>query len=279
MLAYQYKFGITFRHIVPSQSTIKRLFAVSKNHCAFPRCRQPLVHEGKVTGRICHIKAASPGGPRYDAAQDDDARHAFDNLLLLCPIHHDVVDADETAYTVARLVEMKASHEVSAGAPLDISDAQAQQLIFNVGSVAVSHGSVVITNNQSGGQAAHTINNFGPPKRQLQSNVRDSMCQLLLGAERGTIGFASTQGDVEAHEFKLQLMDAFRNGGWQVIDLQTFMFLGSKKGIVVTIPFKASEAGLPQVASSALAMTGQPISGNRGDMANDCGIYVQVWHA
>jgi hypothetical protein len=48
----------------------KRLFAMSRNRCAFPNCQQPLVDQGgKVTGRICHIRAGQPGGPRYDAAQ------------------------------------------------------------------------------------------------------------------------------------------------------------------------------------------------------------------
>lgn len=96
----------------PTIATIKRLFAVSGNKCAFPRCEVTLVHElGKVVGRVCHIRAQSPGGARFDSGQSDEQRHAFDNLLLLCAVHHDVVDAHPEHYTVERLLQIKADHE------------------------------------------------------------------------------------------------------------------------------------------------------------------------
>jgi len=86
----------------PTTATVKRLFAVSGNLCAFPKCQVPLVDlvSGKVTGRICHIKGRKPGSPRCDLRQTDAERHSFGNLVLMCPIHHDVIDADEASYTV-----------------------------------------------------------------------------------------------------------------------------------------------------------------------------------
>jgi len=57
----------------PTETTIKRLFAVSGNRCAFPGCTAVLVTGGVVTGEICHIKAQNPQGPRYDPAQSDAA--------------------------------------------------------------------------------------------------------------------------------------------------------------------------------------------------------------
>jgi hypothetical protein len=75
----------------PTAAIMKALFALSSNQCAFPGCSQPLVDppSGKVTGRICHVKARSEGGPRYDPGQSDEERHGFGNLLLMCPMHHD----------------------------------------------------------------------------------------------------------------------------------------------------------------------------------------------
>ena len=113
----------------------------------------------------------------------------------------------------------------------------------------------------------------------MDASARDQIIKILATANTGQIGFASTQGDMEAHEFKQQVMDVFRTAGWHVIDMQTFMFFGAKKGFVLTIPRNSSEQGLPQVVAQALAQTGNPVEGNRGDMANECGIYVQVWHA
>ncbi|MBM4083742.1 MAG: hypothetical protein FJ272_03045, partial [Planctomycetes bacterium] len=92
---------------------MKRLFALSGNRCAFPGCKQALVDEksGVVTAEICHIKAESPGGPRYDSNQSDRERHGFANLILLCGDHHKVIDADPNTLTVTKLLLWKARHE------------------------------------------------------------------------------------------------------------------------------------------------------------------------
>ena len=56
----------------PAEKTVRRLFALSGNMCAFPGCSLPVVESaGTITGEICHIKARSKDGPRYDAAQSD----------------------------------------------------------------------------------------------------------------------------------------------------------------------------------------------------------------
>jgi len=116
----------------PSVATVKRLFAVSGNRCAFPGCALPLVDEasGKVTGRICHIRARSPEGQRYDAGQSEKKRHGFANLVLMCPVHHDVIDSDAETYTVERLLEIKARHEARYAGGAEPSDAIARQFLL-----------------------------------------------------------------------------------------------------------------------------------------------------
>lgn len=143
----------------PSAATVKRLFAVSRNTCAFPRCTVPIVDaaSGKVTGRICHIKARQPGGPRYDDSQGDAERHDFENLILLCPIHHDVIDADVESYTVERLTAMKHDHEAAEPAIIASDDVIDQLLLI---SNVVTSGSVITSISQTGGQLAHSITNI-----------------------------------------------------------------------------------------------------------------------
>ena len=99
----------------PRQKTVKRLFAVSGNLCYFPNCGTPLVDEesGTVTGEICHIKGKKQGSPRYDPKQSDEEIHSFDNLLLMCPLHHKVIDDDPNSYKISRLEDIKKSHEQS----------------------------------------------------------------------------------------------------------------------------------------------------------------------
>ena len=71
-------------------STLKKLFALSGNRCAFPGCAQAVVNEhGDLIAEICHLEAANEGGQRYNPAQCDEARRSFDNLLILCPNHVD----------------------------------------------------------------------------------------------------------------------------------------------------------------------------------------------
>lgn len=96
----------------PSEQTIKRLFGLSRNRCAFPDCSTAIIQtSGTVTGRICHIKARRPNGPRYDSAQTDEERHAFENLILLCSVHHDIVDSEPDNFTVERLKQLKDNQE------------------------------------------------------------------------------------------------------------------------------------------------------------------------
>lgn len=96
----------------PKRSTVGRLFAFSRNRCAFPGCMNPLFEKtGTNTGIICHIRARRRGGPRYDPKQSDEERHGYDNLILLCARHSKVIDSEPLRYTVELLQQLKAIHE------------------------------------------------------------------------------------------------------------------------------------------------------------------------
>jgi hypothetical protein len=261
----------------PSISTIKRLFAESGNECAFDGCTQALVVGETVVGDVCHICAASLGGPRYDPNQSDSDRAAFANLLLMCPTHHRIIDSDPRTYSVAELERLKQLQQARPK-PYVISDAIAASALAGSGFVVGTIVDSIVSINQTGGQTAKTINNYGPPKRGISNETRERMISVLR-PNKATVGFASTQGDMEADNFKRQLMDVFRAASWNVLDRGTFMFFGSKTGLVATNPFGAPETGPAQTVAHALNLTGETVSGNRGDMANECGVYVQVWHA
>lgn len=102
----------------PRESTVRQLFAWSMNQCAFPDCPTPIVDSetGTIVADVCHIRAQKPGGLRYDSDQDDEQRHGYENLVLLCKVHHKIVDdlANITIYTVEKLLEIKATHEAMA---------------------------------------------------------------------------------------------------------------------------------------------------------------------
>ncbi len=93
----------------------RRLDTLSRNQCYSPTCNKKLIsQDGKsITGKICHIEAASPNGPRYNSQSTDDERRDFNNLILLCDECHTMIDNPEnlTIYTVEVLKQWKKNHE------------------------------------------------------------------------------------------------------------------------------------------------------------------------
>jgi hypothetical protein len=141
---------------------MKRLFAVSGNLCAFPKCSTPLVdpQSGSIVGEICHIKGDKSGAARYDSDQSNEQRHGFDNLILLCNVHHKIVDDDDTAYTVERMLQMKQQHESLHTGASPVDEATSDRFITMAISNNTVQGSVIASHGQTGGQTAHIIHNL-----------------------------------------------------------------------------------------------------------------------
>ena len=88
--------------------------------CSNPECRRATVganaaQDGVVTiGVAAHICAASPGGPRYNAAQSQEARRGKDNGIWLCQNCGRLVDADPSKFTVELLTGWKSTSQERA---------------------------------------------------------------------------------------------------------------------------------------------------------------------
>lgn len=162
----------------PTEKTIKQLFALSGNICAYPGCQLPIIESaGTVTGEICHIRARHPGGPRFDTTQSDQDRHAFANLVLMCRHHHKVIDSDPDLYTEDALREMKSIHENVAGRAETLQDTFFAKVLLNqFRRIVVSNNSGNVAINSPGAMQAHTINIKSTPKK------------IVLSAPQGTIG-------------------------------------------------------------------------------------------
>lgn len=116
----------------PTEKTIRRLFAMSGNLCAFPECSSLLIEpSGTITGEICHIRAQKPGGARFDGTQTETDRHGYKNLILLCGQHHKIVDAESALYSVDVLERMKAIREQKGGRAERETDGIFAQLLLN----------------------------------------------------------------------------------------------------------------------------------------------------
>ena len=64
-----------------------------------------------VIGEEAHIIAQRNDGPRGDSPLTQEQRDKYENLILLCSIHHKIIDDQEKEYTVGKLIQFKQKHE------------------------------------------------------------------------------------------------------------------------------------------------------------------------
>jgi hypothetical protein len=181
-----------------SDKTLKILFAMSMNECAHPSCTQPVIQpkseasDVAVIGQIAHIYAASDNGPRGKAGLTEKERNHPDNLILLCPTHHVVVDQQHASYPASLLLEWRSTHERKFQEVLgaQISDVGFHELELTARSLmsaqsAVSPGSL------------KTI----PPDEKIRKNGLGGRSKMLL-----TMG-AANSAEVEDVLLKASQLD------------------------------------------------------------------------
>ena len=205
-------YAIIQRMSRPTLATVKQLFAISGNQCAFPGCEASLVINNIVTGEICHIEAQSPEGPRYDPRQTDEERHGFANLLLLCPAHHKVVDTDPATYTVEWLRQIKTEHEARHAGGTQPTDEVAQRLLQRLevygdisGRVAVAGGNAFQSGDISGDMVigdkivqqtvatATALHQLPPPPTDFTGR-EDELDTLRVAIEAGGVTISGLRG-------------------------------------------------------------------------------------
>ena len=92
------------------------LWGRSGNRCAMPDCRRLLVEDesetddASIVGDEAHIVAREVDGPRGVSALNSEARDKYDNLLLMCKIHHKLIDDQPNKYSVEYLHKLKFKH-------------------------------------------------------------------------------------------------------------------------------------------------------------------------
>jgi|GEM_PF-6273908 signal recognition particle GTPase len=106
------------------RSTLKTLWAASGNRCGHPDCEEEVAdtEQGIVIGEICHIRAQSEGGPRYDPSLNEDEVDAYSNLILLCPTHHTYIDKNPEEYPIEKLERWKQQQEEQDSTGTELSD-------------------------------------------------------------------------------------------------------------------------------------------------------------
>jgi len=99
------------------QKTKLHLFSASAGHCQRPQCLKVLFPE-EIGGDIhiaemAHVIPHGDSGPRHKERTNDDFEvDAFDNLILLCPTCHKIIDKAPKLYPRETLLEWKRNHLV-----------------------------------------------------------------------------------------------------------------------------------------------------------------------
>jgi hypothetical protein len=109
---------------------VKMLWARSGNRCAFAKCHLELAPAGASTtlGEIAHIIAKAPDGPRGDSPLPLESRDDYDNLILLCPTHHSIVDSNTANWPPESLQKLKREHEHWVASQLDAGSISIREL-------------------------------------------------------------------------------------------------------------------------------------------------------
>ncbi|OIA98719.1 hypothetical protein AK95_16290 [Paenibacillus sp. LC231] len=98
-----------------SDKTRKMLWGRSGNRCSI--CKIELVVDAtilddpSIIGEECHIISGKVNGPRYNSEFDKEIIDSYDNLILLCRVHHRMIDDQQDTYTEYILKQMKVNHE------------------------------------------------------------------------------------------------------------------------------------------------------------------------
>ena len=131
-----------------TDQTRKLLWGRSGRSCAICKCDlfidATIASEASVVGDECHIVSGQPDGPRYDPTFAAELIDHVSNLLLLCKVHHKMVDDQRETYLAEVLHTIKADHEqwvrlALVAATQSHLDASQRNSEVNSGRTFVSH--------------------------------------------------------------------------------------------------------------------------------------------
>ncbi len=99
-----------------SSKTKKLLLARSGGFCQNPECNRDLFHyfnDGTISNieELAHIIAKKESGPRGNETLPLEQRDEYDNIILLCPDCHTIIDKNPEKYPIEVLKKWKIEHE------------------------------------------------------------------------------------------------------------------------------------------------------------------------
>lgn len=96
----------------------RKLWASSGGYCGNPGCHcelLPFFESGKITNieEMAHIIGQKEDGPRGDDELPLNERDEFENIILLCPTCHTMVDKNPELFSKETIIQWKKNHQES----------------------------------------------------------------------------------------------------------------------------------------------------------------------
>lgn len=121
----------------------KKLLLRAGYRCSFPGCATPLTNNlGIPSVEFCHITSLAPGSARYDEKAKADIIYSQENIIVLCPQHHRIVDFDPQLYSAEVLKKFRSDHELSQDT--DFPKNSANTTLKPTGGTSVFHQALAI---------------------------------------------------------------------------------------------------------------------------------------
>lgn len=160
---------------------VKLLFMLSAGMCAYPGCNIRCVEKETdlddpiVLAKIAHIEAHSDNGPRSNPSMTAEERDSYENWILLCGVHHDLIDGQSKTYTVSTIKNWKVNLEKKIDEQLKLAMTEVTFTELE----QVTEAIVSSVENKSVSNDFHII----PPEEKIQKNELGTTPQqyLLMG--------------------------------------------------------------------------------------------------
>jgi hypothetical protein len=129
-----------------SKEELRLILTTTHDLCAMhdlePKCSDyRLVRGDQFYGEFAHICGSRPGGDRrYEEAMTKADRQSIDNIIILCPNHHTIIDKKGNGYSADALREIKRRHtnDTSHSNP-DITDSAIEDAMMVANSTVENH--------------------------------------------------------------------------------------------------------------------------------------------
>jgi hypothetical protein len=147
------------------------LWGKSAGRCAYPSCPNKCIDSFEMSGPIlvgemAHVLAIGKGGPR-SVGQKTRSLDRYDNLVLLCPSHHTIVDKAPLDFPSELLRKWKAELEQRISNALDVPTFKTKAQLYEYAETLLNENKFI-------------HDNFGPSSKIAAKNPLSNLHAIWI---------------------------------------------------------------------------------------------------